>query len=89
MATEIKPPSTFVDDKDLDLAFPTEFIPAEVRAVLPEDLHVRRCRFSTAPGLWTDRSFRSGRYLPQTTTEATSKSSQFSLMPQIQVSQRG
>jgi len=34
--------STFVEDKDLDLAFPTEFIPAEVRAALPEDLHVRR-----------------------------------------------
>ena len=40
MADAITPPSTFTDDKDLDLAFPTEFIPAEVRAALPEDLHV-------------------------------------------------
>lgn len=34
--------TTFTDDKDLDLAFPTEYIPAEVRAALPEDLHVRQ-----------------------------------------------
>ncbi|KAF9652687.1 glucosamine 6-phosphate N-acetyltransferase [Thelephora ganbajun] len=41
MATAIKSSSAFTDDKDLNLAFPTEFIPAEVRAVLPEDLHIR------------------------------------------------
>ena len=41
MATAVPPPSAFTDDKDLDLAFPTEYIPAEVRAALPEDLHVR------------------------------------------------
>ena len=40
MTTEIKSPSTFTNDKDLDLAFPAEFIPAEVREALPEDLHV-------------------------------------------------
>ncbi|KAF9787847.1 acyl-CoA N-acyltransferase [Thelephora terrestris] len=33
--------TAFTEDKDLDLAFPAEFIPAEVRAVLPEDLHIR------------------------------------------------
>jgi len=41
MATVNTSRSTFTEDKDLDLAFPTEFIPAEVRAALPEDLHIR------------------------------------------------
>jgi len=41
MSSEIKWSSAFTDDKDLDLAFPTEFIPAEVKAALPEDLHIR------------------------------------------------
>ena len=41
MTPTVSSPSPFADDKDLDLAFPTEFIPAEVREALPEDLHVR------------------------------------------------
>jgi hypothetical protein len=40
MASEAKLSSTFTDDKSLDFAFPPEFIPAEVKAAVPEDLHV-------------------------------------------------
>jgi len=42
MPTMASSPPVFTEDKDLlDLAFPTEFIPAEVRAEFPEDLHIR------------------------------------------------
>jgi len=48
MITAVTSPSTFTNDKDLDLAFPTEYIPTEVRDALPEDLYVRRYRRSLA-----------------------------------------
>jgi hypothetical protein len=41
------------------------------------------------PRSWWSDSHRSGRYLPQTTTEVTFKSSQFFLMPRIRVIVRG
>lgn len=48
MTSEIKLTFALTDDKDLDLAFPAEFIPAEVKVALPEDLHVRRWRHFVA-----------------------------------------
>lgn len=50
MAAAIASSPTFTDDRDLDLAFPAEFIPAEVRAALPVDLHVCRYQRSFALG---------------------------------------
>ena len=41
MATTVASSPAFTNDKDLDLAFPTEYVPAGVREALPDDLHVR------------------------------------------------
>ena len=57
MANVATPSSTFTEDKDLDLAFPTEYIPAEVRAALSEDLHVRRSRRPLPSDWWSNRLF--------------------------------